>query len=86
MSESVTFQAILPRGFEQGRLQEAVALLMKLGRKRVAPPEPKTISLIDGISDLGRIEHLIERLQDIGSWSELLAVEGTGNDSAVGEQ
>src|SRR5262249_12255596 len=52
MSESVTVQAILQRGREQGKLQEAVALLMKLGRKKLGAPEQKVINLIDGISDL----------------------------------
>jgi hypothetical protein len=51
MKESVTFQAILEQGLEKGlqqglergKLQEAIKVLMKLGRKRFGPTERRFI-------------------------------------------
>jgi hypothetical protein len=75
MSESVTFQAIL----ERGKLQEAVKLLMKLGRNRFGPAEPSVSTSIEQVTDLSRIEVLHERLHEVSSWNELLAVPEEGN-------
>ena len=85
---SVTFQAILEQGreqgreqgleqgreqgLEQGRLQEAVALLFKVGRKQFGPASPSVVTSIEQITDLSRIEQLHERLHEVKSWDELL--------------
>jgi hypothetical protein len=34
---------------------------------------------IDRITDAGRIEQLIDRLQEVNSWNELLGLPGDGN-------
>ncbi len=80
MTESVTFQAILERGRESGRLQEAISLVMKLGRKRFGPADSSTTAVIEQIADLSRIEQLHERLLEVNSWNELLALPGDGQD------
>jgi predicted transposase YdaD len=95
MNESVTFQAILEQGreqgreqgleqgreqgLEQGRLQEAVALLFKVGRKQFGAASPSVVTSIEQITDLSRIEQLHERLHEVKSWDELLASRGKGN-------
>jgi predicted transposase YdaD len=82
MRESVTFQAILKEGREQGlesgKLEEAIKLLMKLGLKRFGTAEPSVSTTIDQITDLNRIEDLIDRLHEVNSWKELLALPGNG--------
>ena len=96
MTESVTFQAILEQGrreqglergleqgLERGKLQEAIKLLMKLGRQAIRSDLNRTWqSSIDQITDLSRIEHFIDRLLEVNSWNELLALpeEGNGQD------
>ena len=95
MNESVTFQAILEQGreqgreqgleqgreqgLEQGRLQEAVTLLFKFGRKQFGAASPSVVTSIEQITDLSRIEQLHERLHEVKSWDELLASRGKGN-------
>ena len=80
MTDSVTFQAILEQGvrrleqgLEQGRLQEAINVVMRLGCKRFGPADSSTSTSIEQITDLSRIEHFIDRLQEVNSWKELLA-------------
>jgi predicted transposase YdaD len=86
MRESVTFQAILKegmeKGLEQGRLQEAVNVVMRLGSKRFGPADSSTRNAIEQITDLRRIDQFIDRLHEVKSWNELLAPpeEDNGND------
>ena len=79
MRESVTFQAILEEGRESGKFQEAIKLLMRLGCKRFGPADSSTSTSIEQITDLSRIEHFIDRLHEVNSWNELLALPGEGN-------
>jgi predicted transposase YdaD len=76
MEESVTYQAILERGVEKGKVlgkaEEARALLMRIGRKRLGQPDAPTLSTLQGISDVQRLEALCERVQEVSSWDELL--------------
>ena len=69
MRESSTYQAIL----DEGRLEEAQAIVLRQGRKRFGPPDARTSAAIESITDLERIEQLSERLLDVSSWDELLA-------------
>jgi hypothetical protein len=79
MKESVTLHAVLERGRaegraegqEMGRRSEAINLLLKLGRKRLGPPDPRTVASIEGTVDLARIEQLLENVVDAASWDEL---------------
>jgi predicted transposase YdaD len=88
MKDSVTYQAIvaegreqgleqgllrgLETGLERGKLQEAIKLLKKLGSKRFGPSESSVSTKIDQITDLSRIEQFFDRLLDVNSWEELL--------------
>jgi hypothetical protein len=83
MKESVTLYAVLERGRaegqEMGRRSEAINLLLKLGRKRLGPPDPRTIASIEATVDLARIEQLLENVLDVASWDELFrASNGAG--------
>jgi hypothetical protein len=81
MEESTTYQAILARGRQEGRregelqgaVKEAQRMLLLLGRKPLGQPSEETMIAIHGIEDLQRLEELAERVNDAGSWDELLA-------------
>jgi hypothetical protein len=72
MEESVTYQAILQRGMQQGLTQEARAVLLRQGRKKFGPPTAEQEAAVNAITDLGRLEALTEKLLDVSTWDELL--------------
>jgi predicted transposase YdaD len=69
MKESVTYQAIV----EEGRLEEARAILLRQGQKRFGPATAKVRAALEAITSVERLELLAERLLDVESWEELLA-------------
>jgi predicted transposase YdaD len=83
MKESVTFQAILDEGRkegrEEGKLQEARDLLIRVGRKRLSSPSASIAKRIKRINDRLRLEELLVRLNDVESWNELLAAPPSAN-------
>lgn len=72
---SVTYQAIIERGVTRGRLQEARAAVLVVGRKRLGEPDVSALTRLQAISDPARLEQLLERALTASSWSELLAAE-----------
>ena len=73
MKEAVTYQAILQEGREEGRAEEAQAILLRLGTKRFGPPAETTRAALETIAAIEQRERLSERLLDVESWEELLA-------------
>ena len=69
MRESVTYMAIL----DEGRVEEARKIILRLGRKRFGPPDEATTATLASLEDLERLELLSEELLDVNSWQELLA-------------
>ena len=60
-------------GREEGRLEEARALLLRQGRRKFGKaPTRKQRGELDAGADLARLEALADRLLDVSSWSELL--------------
>jgi len=87
MEESVTYQAILRRGredglrqgLEQGReqglmqgLQEAKKVLLLAGRPKFGPPPPAVEAALAAVSDTARLEALASRVFTAASWDDLL--------------
>jgi predicted transposase YdaD len=77
MEESVTYQAIVAKGRQQGieigRVQEARANLLRLGRRRFkAAAPPRVRRQLSKIEDRARLEELLDRLLDAGGWEELI--------------
>jgi hypothetical protein len=76
MEQSTTYQAIIRRGREQGReegrVYEALYLLLLQGAAKFGPPDAATQAALESISDLGQLEELGVRLMSVGSWQELL--------------
>ena len=81
MEESSVYQKALSVGRREGRslglgegaLQEARKLLVLAGRNPLGPPNAKTRKAIEGITDLARLEGMVERIHEVKDWPELLA-------------
>lgn len=61
------------RGSNRGAIEEARAIVLRLGCMRFGPPDTRTTAAIKAIAELDRIEQLSERLLDVSTWQELLA-------------
>ena len=78
MEESTTYQEIIEKGvekgLERGRLAEARATVLRWGTKRLGDPTPQVVAGLDAITDVRRLEDLLDRLLDgaAGSWDDLL--------------
>lgn len=68
MRESDTYLAIL----EEGAVEQTQKILLRQGRKRFGEPGATTQAALQAISDLSRLERLIDRVLDAASWQELL--------------
>ncbi len=70
MHESSTYQYILDEGAER----EARKLLLRWGQKLLGVPDESIKVALTGITDLERLERMGDRLGEVKSWQELLAV------------
>ena len=70
MEESATYQAIL----EEGALREARKTLLRQGHKRFQGTPAAVKTTIAAITDLERLDELLEQLLDAKSWQELLVL------------
>ena len=94
MEESATYQAILARGRTEGRAEgrvegqaqgrvegqanEARKLLLRVGRLRFGAPDDNVSASLARITDVARLESLVERALKAASWQELLASDAPG--------
>jgi hypothetical protein len=72
MKVTVTYQAIVEEGIALGRVQEAKSLLLRLGMQRLGKPLEDVCSKLDMISELHRLESLVDRLMIATDWNDLL--------------
>ncbi|MBY0461188.1 MAG: DUF4351 domain-containing protein, partial [Gemmataceae bacterium] len=77
MEDSVTYQAILRRGrqegLRQGRQEEGVNIILRLGRAKFkVDPTTEQEAALNALADLTRLEALTEKLLDVNTWDELL--------------
>jgi hypothetical protein len=68
MEESTTYQAILARG----RAEEARRILRLIGSDRFGEPPPSISTILDGITDVTRLENLGVRALHVENWQDLL--------------
>ncbi len=73
MRESSTYQAILQEGRNEGREEEARALLLRLGRERFGEADARTLKRVESARSIEELERLADRLVKADSWSELLS-------------
>ncbi len=70
MKDSDTYLAII----DEGREANAKSVILRQGQKRYGPPDESITAKLEGITDLDRLDRLIDRLFDATapSWQELL--------------
>ena len=77
MEDSVTYQAIMRKGEvkgrQEGRIEEAQAMLLLVGEKRFGAPDEATRARIEALTTREEIENLVSRLFEVESWSELFS-------------
>jgi len=72
MEESVTDQAIIGKGVEKGRREEARRNILLLGESHFGSAGADVRAAIEAVSDLDRLEQLLLRVQKASNWQELL--------------
>jgi predicted transposase YdaD len=72
MEESVTYQAIIKRGVQQGAVQEARKLVLLAGQEKLGPPSPAVGAAIAAITDTPVLETLLKRVIHASSWDDLI--------------
>jgi hypothetical protein len=70
MRDSDTYMAII----DEGRLDQTKKLLLRFGQKSLGAPSESVAATLAASTDLQRLELLLERLGEVKSWQELLAV------------
>lgn len=70
MRESSAYEMILDEGREEGRRQGTREALLRLGRKRFGAPPPAAEGALNAITDLDRLNHLFDTLDQAGTWDE----------------
>jgi hypothetical protein len=70
MRESTTYQAIL----DEGRIEATREDIRRLGERKFSSPQPAHVrKVVEGIGEWERLQTLLERILEVGSWDELLA-------------
>jgi hypothetical protein len=68
MEESDTYLAII----DEGREKEAKKGISRLGKRRFGPPEKDIELALEAITDLDRLERVLDRILDATNWQDLL--------------
>ena len=57
----------------KGERRTLIQTLLRLGRKKFGEPDSATLSLIEPLTDVDRLQALTDRILDVTSWQELLS-------------
>jgi hypothetical protein len=68
MRESDTFMAII----DEGREIQARRVIRRLAQRTLGEPDEPTITRLEGITDIDRLERIIDRTMEASSWQDLL--------------
>jgi hypothetical protein len=69
MEESDTYLGII----DEGREKQAKEVILRLGRRRFGPADQANVSALQAITDLERLQRLVDRILDASNWQDLLA-------------
>jgi hypothetical protein len=91
MEESATYQAIIRKGAamgraegrEEGRKEQARRMLLLLGEIRLDPPDASVVAAVEAITDVERLEDLVEQMLDAESWQQLFPPQALRVTSAL---
>lgn len=77
MRDSVTYQAILDEGREEGRQKGQIELahktLLRQGTRRFQEPSENVRQRIEAIANIEQLQNLLDRVIEVQSWEDLLA-------------
>lgn len=73
LKDSSFYQMILEEGRREGELAQARAIILRLGKQKLGPPEEAVVESLQRIADLERLERMHERLLTAPDWQTLLA-------------
>ncbi len=62
----------LREGEMRGKIEEARRVLVRLGSKRLGPPDESTLGRIEALDSLERLELLVEQAVDAVNWQDLV--------------
>lgn len=68
MRESSTYQYIL----EEGQTEYAHKTIIRQGRRRFGEPTEEITAAVKAITDLDRLDRILDRVQEAADWQELL--------------
>jgi hypothetical protein len=69
MSESDTYLAII----DEGQEKHARHSILRMGTRRFGPAEKSIESTLQSITDLERLDRMLDRIHDASTWQDLLA-------------
>jgi hypothetical protein len=69
MHDSSAFELIHEEGYIDGEQD----VLLRMGRKRLGPPDDATVAALKAIKDMDRLGRLAEAVLTAADWRELLA-------------
>jgi predicted transposase YdaD len=84
MRESSTYQKILSEGrqeglaegrqegHEEGVLHGEQRAVLRVGRKRLGEPDAATVAAVQAVTELERLNLMLDRVTEVESWTELL--------------
>jgi hypothetical protein len=73
LRESVTYQAILEEGREEGRIEAYRETLLRQATRRFGAPDEPTRARVEAMADEAQLEALLDRVLDAAGWVDLLA-------------
>ncbi len=76
IEESSVYQDIFGKGEATGEAKGQIkadrAALLRQGRKKFGPPSETVEATINTLTDLDRLNALLDRILDVSTWDELL--------------
>jgi hypothetical protein len=69
MHDSSAYELIL----EEGAIEAEQRVLLRLGQKRLGPPDEATVASVKSIKNLDRLDRITDVVLSAASWQELLA-------------
>ena len=64
------------KGYAEGRINSARTTLLRLGAKKLGPPNERIEAEIATMEDLDRLDDLSDRVYEVSTWYELFAPAG----------
>jgi hypothetical protein len=61
---------------EEGQIAHARRTLLRLGKMRFEEPDSNTLTAIQSITDLDRLDQMTDRVLTASSWAEVLEAKG----------